>query len=279
MSESKSEYFPRSKVLPPHSPNFWVEQKDRYLRQLLISDIEASTKRRLLVYFSNRFLPSQIDHRDVIYINELFSDVSKEPIDLLLETSGGLTDATESVISLIQQRCDDLRVIVANSAKSNGTLIALAAKSILMGCCSELGPIEPHLQGIPTTILKNPDPSINVILRQQAEYAFNQTKKLATTLLSKGMLQGKDKTKIDELVEKLSSRGHYYSHGSVINHREAAELELKVEYLDESNELWRQLWLLYCMYDHDARKASLLKIFETRRINRSIFYQPTVQNP
>ena len=34
---------------------FWVQQKDRYLRQLLIRDIEDQTGRRLIVYFANRF--------------------------------------------------------------------------------------------------------------------------------------------------------------------------------------------------------------------------------
>jgi hypothetical protein len=41
--------FPRSKDLPAQSPLFWVEQKDRYLRQILIRDIEELTKRRLVI--------------------------------------------------------------------------------------------------------------------------------------------------------------------------------------------------------------------------------------
>src|SRR5947209_11249475 len=49
------EKFPRSTDLPVQSPLFWVEQKDRYLRQLLIRDLEELTGRRLVVYFANRF--------------------------------------------------------------------------------------------------------------------------------------------------------------------------------------------------------------------------------
>ena len=145
-----SETFPRTADLPVQSPLFWVEQKDRYLRQLLIRDIEKLTSRRLVVYFANRYANAQIDARDCIYIAELFGDIKKEePVDLLLETIGGATDATESLVSLLRNITDNFRVIVADSAKSNGTLLGLASKSIVMGAASELGPIEPLVQGIP----------------------------------------------------------------------------------------------------------------------------------
>jgi membrane-bound ClpP family serine protease len=55
------------------------------------------------------------------------------PFDLMLETSGGGTDATESLVSLIKNLAMDLRVLVVNAAKSNGTLPGLAACSIVMG--------------------------------------------------------------------------------------------------------------------------------------------------
>jgi hypothetical protein len=57
----RDEKFPRSDSLPIQSPLFWVEQKDRYLRQLLIRDIEALTERRLVVYFANRYENAQIE--------------------------------------------------------------------------------------------------------------------------------------------------------------------------------------------------------------------------
>ena len=61
----QTEKFPRSTDLPSQSPLFWVEQKDRYLRQLLIRDIEDLTKRRLIVYFANRFENAQDETRRV----------------------------------------------------------------------------------------------------------------------------------------------------------------------------------------------------------------------
>src|SRR5271170_7804717 len=68
---NRAERFPRSTDLPSQSPLFWVEQKDRYLRQLLIRDIEELTSRRLVVYFGNRFeRGSDIDGRDALYLTE-----------------------------------------------------------------------------------------------------------------------------------------------------------------------------------------------------------------
>src|SRR5712692_2787541 len=86
--------FPRGTAPPKQSPLFWVQQKDRYLRQLLIRDIEATTKRRLIVYFINwTFSPgAMIDRTDPTYLVEMLEDDRGEPIDLLLETGGGHTD-------------------------------------------------------------------------------------------------------------------------------------------------------------------------------------------
>jgi hypothetical protein len=225
----RNEQFPRSTDLPIQSPLFWVEQKDRYLRQLLIRDIEELTSRRLVVYFANRYANAQIDPRDSTFITELFGDIGTSPVDLMLETTGGATDATESLITVISNLTQDLRVIVANAAKSNGTLLALAAKSIVMGAASELGPIEPSVQNIPVSILIQDEiKKQNFALHKFGEFALTQTKNLAKKLLSNGMLKGRLPEEIDEVIRKLASRDVYASHGSAIDHKEARALGLNL---------------------------------------------------
>jgi hypothetical protein len=276
----RHERFPRSTELPSQSPLFWVEQKDRYLRQLLIRDIEETSGRRLVVYFANKFENAQIDQRDCTFATELFGDVGAEPVDLLLETLGGQTDATESLVTVVRNLTDDLRVIVANAAKSNGTLVALAAKTIIMGAASELGPIEPLVNNIPCSILLQPQIAAqNFPLHKFGEFALNQSRKLARTLLSKGMMSGKEQAEVDEVVQKLSSRDVYFSHGSAIDHKEAAALGLNVEYLPPEAPLWRQIWLLYCMYEHDCRKSRYLKVFEGRMRSTAIAAPPVPAQP
>jgi hypothetical protein len=263
--------FPRTGDLPSQSPLFWVSQKDRYLRQLLIRDIQGLTNRRLIVYFANRYENALIDQRDIALMDELCRDIGGKPADLMLETNGGETDATEGLISLIQKMAPDLRVIVANAAKSNGTLLCLASQMIVMGATSQLGPIEPHINGIPSSILSQPEiAKQNFPLHKYGVFALQQTGALAKRLLTSGMLKGKTETEIDAVVNQLSSRDVYFSHGSVINFAEAKSLGLSVEYLAPETDLWQKIWLLYCMYDHDCRRDKYLKVFEGQAVSTSI---------
>lgn len=259
--------FPRTSELPSQSPLHWVGQKDRYLRQILIRDIEALTGRRLVVYFANRFRDDAgIDDADPAYIVELFGDVAKdEPVDLLIETNGGKTDSTEALVAIVQNQLSDLRVIVANAAKSNGTLICLAAKSIVMGSASELGPIDPHLNGVPCTVLSDPVVAqSNFPLHQLAVLGLKQTRKLAERLLRDGMMKGAPTGDVEKVVNSLATRDTYFSHGSAIDYREAQALGLSIEYLPNGDPLWERIWLLYCMYDFDTRRDGYLKVFEGR---------------
>lgn len=123
-------------------------------------------------------------------------------------------------------------MIVANGAKSNGTLLALAARSIVMGATSELGPIEPFLNGIPCSILESPQIAANNFpLHMLGIYALQQSRALAAKLLGAGMMAGRSPQEIAGAVNALTSRNRFPSHGSVIDHNEAQAIGLKVEYL------------------------------------------------
>jgi len=67
----KKELFPRSNEPPWQSPKYWVKEKDRYLRQLLIGDIEAATSRSLVVFLSQ--LDQEINHTDPDDLSEILS--------------------------------------------------------------------------------------------------------------------------------------------------------------------------------------------------------------
>jgi hypothetical protein len=71
-------------------------------------------------------------------------------------------------------------------------------------------------------------------------------------------------------VQALASRQQYPSHGSVIDADEAARLGLSVTKLGPNDELWQRLWLLRCMYAHDARRAGALKIFEGPNVSNRL---------
>jgi len=276
-----SESFPRTTENPKQSPLFWVTHKDRYLRQLLIRDIQVLTQRKLVVYFSDcERTGAQIDPSDDIAISELLTACSGAPVDLLLETNGGFTDATEKVCGILRQAAPDLRVIIPRKAKSNGTVIALCGSHILMGQQSELGPIDPSIGGIPAEFIVNaPAGTMNPIDVQFANAARLQTWKLASTLLSTGMMQAFTQQQIEDTVRKLATKSEYHSHGSSIDADEAAKLNLSIiKYLPD-DALWQKIWLLRTMYQHDCGLHGYAKLFEGEIVSTTVLARREQPNP
>lgn len=263
--------FPRSKELPSQSPLFWVTHKDRYLRQLLIKDIEEDTGRDLIVYFTDcDRSAATIDPTDDTYLTELLLNRKRDGVDLFLETNGGLTDATEKICSLLRSCAPDLRVIVPRRAKSNGTVIGLCGHTLIMSATSELGPIDPSVGGVPVDfILKSPPGTINPIQFQVAVTALEQTKKLAKHLLSTGMMK-ESADKIDDTIVKLASRDHFHSHGSVLDCSEAKQLGLNVIEFDAKDPFWQKIWLLRTMYSYDCGRNSHSKLFESQKLSTAV---------
>jgi hypothetical protein len=264
--------FPRTTDLPKQSPLFWVNHKDRYLRQQLIEDIQAETGRNLLVYFTDcDHTAAQIDTGDDIHFAELLNTCAGQPIDLLLETNGGMTDATEKLCSLLRAMAPDLRVIVPRRAKSNGTVLTMCGQTVVLGVESELGPIDPALGAIPAHFVLNAPPgSFNALDMQIAQTAQRQTEKLARDLLSTGMMKGAPAAQIDEAIGKLATRNVYHSHGSVIDYKEAQALGFNVTFLGQDSDLWKRIWLLRAMYQYDCPLGGYAKLFESAKISTGV---------
>lgn len=263
--KSLQEHFPRSNKLPTQSPKYWTKEKDRYLRQLLIADIEAISNRALLVYFAQ--LDQAISASDPDDLSEIISGIDCDHVDLLLQTPGGDVDATEKIVSVLRKSFSSYRVIVPSWAKSAGTVIALSSVNIVMGVNSELGPIDPQFQtqnGMMPAELLAKDPQFPQHLRDYFGNAVTRMQNMARDFLKTGMLSEKE-SEIDGIIKKISSTGGYLSHGAVIDFEEAKGLNLSVTHLKQDDELWQRVWLLYSMYDYDTKQLNLGKIFESVR--------------
>jgi ClpP class serine protease len=78
-----------------------------------------------------------------------FDDKNKG-LDLIIETPGGATAATEFIVEYLKKQFrDNIRVIVPHLCMSAGTMIACASKEILMLPSSSLGPFDPQYFGVP----------------------------------------------------------------------------------------------------------------------------------
>jgi hypothetical protein len=211
-----------------------------------------------------------------------------EQINVLLHSPGGDPTIVEKMIHMCRSHLSGnnhkLRVIVPNLAKSAATVLALGSDTIIMGYCSELGPIDPQVQiavsGMlqwisalafvesrdrlmdeiaeatrkkkPTAGLLQQLAGLNIPFTQEMENWVGFAKKTAATLLDKYMLkstvpnQKQRKKKAGEIAAKLLSKELFPVHGQFIDGATArGELELDVEALDKEDALWQLIWEYY----------------------------------
>lgn len=89
--------------------------------------------------------PIAIGYEDLLPINDQLANLTGTALDLILETPGGSGEIAEDIVRLLRGKYAELGVVVPGSAKSAGTIIAMAADEILMEPASALGPIDAQM--------------------------------------------------------------------------------------------------------------------------------------
>jgi hypothetical protein len=270
--------------------------QDQFLkRQRLIAEIEAVLTARYgaanrLISYVLRFghARTAMHTVDIANVEAVLNSVSgADQINLLLHSPGGDGTLVEKMVDMCRAHLGGnnrkLRVIVPNIAKSAATVLALGADEILMGYCSELGPIDPQvpivvsgmthwvssfafveardkLMGQIEGALKKKEPTVglsqqlaglNIPFTDEMENQIGFAKKTAITLLEKFMLQPKYPTaakrtkKAKEIAEKLLSKQLFPVHGHYIDGGKAKEFGLEITVLDKDDELWKKIWDYY----------------------------------
>ena len=125
------------------------------VRRDYLKKLADHTGRNIIAYYSGFLskpdIPSDINDEDKngFLMAVLRLDRSKG-LDLILHTPGGNISATQSIVNYLHKMFHhDIRAIIPQIAMSAGTMIACSCKSILMAKHSNLGPIDPHLRGVP----------------------------------------------------------------------------------------------------------------------------------
>jgi ClpP class serine protease len=138
-------------------------------RKRLIARIERERKSRVVLLVHRQETMSLLGFPVFRYIDV---DDSEEviraihltdpelPLDLVLHTPGGLVLAATQIARAALKRKGKVTVFVPHYAMSGGTLIALAAKEIVMSEDAVLGPVDPQLG-------QHPAASILKVLRQK----------------------------------------------------------------------------------------------------------------
>jgi hypothetical protein len=127
------------------------------VRRKYLKRLHQHTGRNVIAYYSGwLFRPSGTPNLSVgdddmnAFMAAVHQLKREKGLDLILHTPGGDIAATEALVKYLWVMFDkDIRVIVPQLAMSAGTMIACAAKSIVLGKQSSLGPIDPQIGGVP----------------------------------------------------------------------------------------------------------------------------------
>lgn len=132
-----------------------AQQSVDLVRRDYLKKLADHTSRNVIAYYSGFLskpeIPSDIIDEDKNgFLMAVHRLDRKKGLDLILHTPGGSISTTQSIVNYLHKMFgSDIRAIVPQIAMSAGTMIACSCKSILMTSHSNLGPIDPHLRGIP----------------------------------------------------------------------------------------------------------------------------------
>lgn len=207
-------------------------------------------------------------------------------LDLILHTPGGETAATESLVDYLRAMFGtDIRALVPQIALSAGTMIACAAKSVVMGAHSSLGPIDPQIGGVAahgvveeftraSTEIKKDNAKIPVwqpiiakytpTLIGECEKAIAWSNEMVTDWLKTGMFKddGEAETKAKRVISELSDHALTKSHARHISLKKAQELGLRIETLEKDSKLQEALLSVHHAYTQTMAGTQVVKIIE-----------------
>ncbi len=132
-----------------------------HVRRKYIAELASQTGRNVIVYYSGWLQKGNLSQHgfrfDIVDTDKMgfMSTINgldkSKGLDLVLHTPGGSIGATESIVHYLKSIFgNDIRAIVPQIAMSAGTMIACSCKEIIMGKHSNLGPIDPQINGMPT---------------------------------------------------------------------------------------------------------------------------------
>lgn len=263
----------------------------RYLKRLL-----KHTQRNVIAYYSGFLTKPRIEGVEIteddkngfmLCIHGL--DRSKG-VDLLLHTPGGSVAATESIVTYLRDMFgDNIRAIVPQLAMSAGTMIACSCSSIVMGKQSSLGPVDPHLNGIPTVgVLEeikrahteiSADPAYihiwgPVLSRltpsfvQQCHWAVERSKAFVEEMLKANMFHDLEESQRDvasaKVRDKLTDLGGNKGHDKHFHIKECLDMGLNVVALESDSKLQDLVLTIHHSYMHTLANSGAFKIIENQ---------------
>ena len=265
-----------------------------YVRRNYLKALHDHTQRNIIAYYSGYLskpeIPSEINDEDkngfMMAVHKLERD---KGLDLILHTPGGSIAAVQSISDYLHKMFkDDIRVIVPQIAMSAGTMLACSCKCILMSKHSNLGPIDPHLRGIPAygviaefkrawqEIKKDPakisiwQPIIGQYrptFLSQCENAISWSNEFVErqleTVMFKSDPQAKKKAK--QIVKQLTDYKKNKAHDRHIHADECIAMGLKIEMIEADQTLQDLVLTVHHCYMHSLMNTPSYKMIENHK--------------
>ena len=261
------------------------------IRRHYLNQLHELTGRNVIAYYSG-FLSkpnvhgTQINDEDKNgFMTTIHSLDRSKGLDLLLHTPGGDIASTQSIVDYLQKMFDsDIRAFVPQIAMSAGTMIACSCKEIWMGKQSNLGPIDPQVNGVPaygvltefkkacreSTTAAKAEMWGRIIgqyrpsFLQSCENSIKWSNQFVEHQLTKVMFQGDASaaTKAKNVVKTLSHYTTNRTHSRHIHFEEGQKMGLNVKSL-ESNQLLQDIVLtVHHCYMHIFMNGPTFKAIE-----------------
>lgn len=264
------------------------------VRRKYLKRLHKKTGRNVIAYYSGwltnpgAFGIDVNDEDKAAFMMAIHGLDKAKGLDLILHTPGGGIAAAESLVDYLRRVFDcDIRAIVPHLAMSAGTMIACTCKSIVMGKQSNLGPIDPQLGGLPAAAVKKEieraiaeikaDPDRQhfwqFVLSKytptfvgQCEQAVKMAEEFVRDRLLDNMLKGEldAGAKADTIVNGLSDVDDNKSHARHIHIDKCESLGLKIERLEDDQELQEAVLTVHHCFMHSLSVSGAAKMVENQ---------------
>lgn len=268
------------------------QQRHQTINRICLESLKAlaeKTGRNTIAYYScwlMRNVPGHdINDFDIDgFMNVVHNMKREKGLDLILHTPGGGIAATEQIVHYLRSLFGtNIRCIVPQLAMSAGTMIACAAKEIIMGRQSCLGPIDPQLFGLPChgvveefntakrEVAEKPEylgvwqPIINKYgpaFLGECQKSMDLSELLVRDWLETGMLAG-NKKKAKAVVKALSSHADTKTHDRHLSADRVREIGLVVSMMEDDNDLQDMILTVHHAFMLALLNSNIVKIMES----------------
>jgi len=265
------------------------------VRREFLEKLHAHTGRNVIIYYSGWLqkaglsVPMWVDDSDKNGFMTVIHGLDRSKgLDLILHTPGGETAATESLVQYLRAMFGtDIRAIVPQIALSAGTMIACAAKEIVMGKHSSLGPIDPQLNGVPAhgiveefrrayseikadqlkaAVWQPIIAKYHPTLIGECEKAIQWSHEMTEAWLKTGMFVDDDQAdaKIAKILAELADHALTKSHSRHLSPEKCGTIGLKISALEADQAFQEGVLSIHHACIHTLATTSAFKIIENQ---------------